>query len=86
MKKFYNDGAELVKFLNTEKRITHQELADFLGVKVNSICLWKNGSVYCKPFHYRKLQKMVEALRDVEVKYPHQAIDILKGRLGENDV
>lgn len=80
MKKNVNDGARLVEMLVCRYKMTHSEIAKYLGVMRYVVTLWGQGEVYPKEENYAKLKGMVERLSGKAVRYAHEAMDILMGR------
>lgn len=73
-----DDIAELIKVANMEYKMTYQEIADWVGVRKYMVCRWVNGRNKISAKNYEKVQDMIMRLSVCDVKYPRQAIDILR--------
>lgn len=78
MIKKYNNTADLTKILNDDMKMTQKEIADYVGVEVYIVSLWKSGKVFANTENYDKIHDMVLRLNGRNIKYPGQAIDILR--------
>lgn len=68
---------EYIDVLNLDKKMSFQEIADFVGVEKYVVHRWKKGGCEPKPKNFEKVQEMVEILEKFEINYRKQAIDIL---------
>ena len=73
-----NNIAELVKVLTGEMKMTHQEIADYIGCDKYLVSRWKIGMNYAKDEYYGKVQDMVMRLSGRGIRYPRQAADVLR--------
>lgn len=78
MIKKYNNTADLTKILNDDMKMTQKEIADYVGVEVYIVSLWKSGKIFANAENYDKIHDMVLRLNGRNIKYPGQAIDILR--------
>jgi DNA-binding transcriptional regulator YiaG len=78
MTKKYNNIADLVKILNDDMKMTQRDIAEYVNVELYIVSLWKNGKIYAAPDNYDKVYDMVLRLNGRNIKYPGQAVDILR--------
>lgn len=68
MVKKVNDGAALVAELNGRCKMTHEDIARYIGVSKYLVTLWKQGKVFPNQQNYEKLVDMNTRL-DKNVQY-----------------
>ena len=73
-KKQANNGAQLVGRLVDGCKMTHQEVADYIGVSKYLVTLWKQGKVFPNQQNYEKLVDMTERLGGNEKFFPRMAV------------
>lgn len=69
---------EMIKVLNEDKKMSLQEIADFVGVEKYVVNNWKQGKTQAKVENFLKVEDMVFFLDFYDIKYRGQALDILK--------
>lgn len=69
---------EMIKVLNEDKKMSLQEIADFVGVEKYVVNNWKQGKTQAKVENFLKVEDMVFFLEFYNIKYRRQALDILK--------
>lgn len=78
MIKKYNNTADLIKILNDDMKMTQREIGEYVGVELYIVSLWKNGKIFANDENYDKIHDMVLRLNGRNIKYPGQAVDILR--------
>lgn len=73
-----NNIAELVGVLREDMKMTRDEIADYVGVEKYVISYWHRGKGYASERNYDKVADMVLRLSGQNIKYPRQAMDILR--------
>ena len=84
MVKVPNNGAELVEVLVGEYKMTQAEIAEYTGVTRAMVTWWKMGKCFADDWHYGILQDMCLQLAGKGVRYPKQAMEVLKAEDEEN--
>lgn len=64
--------------LKKDMKMKRSEIAEYIGVMDYVITNWQNGKQYANPENYEKIADMVLRLSGRNIKYPRQAIDILR--------
>lgn len=77
MVKKYNNISDLINVLNKDMKMTHDEIATYVGVTKYIISLWQNGKSYANKENYDRVHDMVLRLGGRNIKYPRQAFDTL---------
>ncbi len=78
MIKKYNNTADLIKILNDDMKMTQREIGEYVGVELYIVSLWKSGKIFANAENYDKIHDMVLRLNGRNIKYPGQAVDILR--------
>lgn len=78
MTKVYNNIGDLIKILNEDMKMTYKEISNYIQVETYVVCLWKQGKMYANAENYEKVHDMVLRLSGRNIKYPRQALDILR--------
>ena len=58
--------------------MTHQEIADYVGVTKYVVTLWKQGKSSPNQQNYEKLVDMVGRLKGRDVYFPRMAMSVLE--------
>ena len=69
---------EMIKVLNEDKKMSLQEIADYVGVEKYVVNNWKQGKTKAKVENLMKVQCMYMVLEFYDIKYRGQALDILE--------
>lgn len=71
-------GVSLVAELTGRCKMTHQEIADYVGVTKYVVTLWKQGKSSPSQQNYEKLVDMVDRLKGRDVYFPRMAMSVLE--------
>ena len=72
------NGVDLVAELVGRCKMTHQEIADYVGVTKYVVTLWKQGKSSPNQQNYEKLVDMVGRLKGRDVYFPRMAMSVLE--------
>lgn len=73
-----NDTAILVDILLKDKKMSMQEVADYLGVTKYLVFNWWHERNYATQKNLDRLRDTVTKLNGREIRYPRQALDVLR--------
>lgn len=59
-------------------KMSREEVAEYVGVMTYVVTDWQNGKHYANAENYEKIADMVLRLSGQNIKYPRQAMDILR--------
>ena len=62
-----------------EYKMTYQEIADWVGVGKYVVYRWMHGLSKITSKNYDKIVEMLEKLKGRNIRYPRQAMAILRG-------
>jgi hypothetical protein len=70
----------LIEKLKKDYLMSQRDIAKWCGVMHCVVNAWANDKVVANDEHLDKLREALVLLAGRNVKYPHQALDILQGR------
>ena len=74
-----SDIIEVLRVACKEYKMTYQEIADSVGVGKYVVYRWANGMSKITRKNYEKVAEVMNRLKGKNVRYPRQAISILRG-------
>jgi hypothetical protein len=70
----------LIERLKRDYLMSQRDIAKYCGVNYCVVNFWANDKVVANSEHLDKLKEATVLLAGRNVRYPHQALDILQGR------